>query len=203
MLKGSLAYRTNRDAIWHADVPKKYLRLLEHVPGDRILELGSAEGVLALVLAQRKEKIFALEMKKDRHEEALQLQAHWRERGLDVDRCEMILGNIKERFDLLPQVDTLLGVRSIYYLREDVQRVFDAVGQHVKHVVLCGNKNRARRYFDANGMPGDKLGTYNYYASKEGMISILETSGYSIVKTVDDGDPIVVGVKNVKGSHVR
>jgi hypothetical protein len=195
MFKGSLAYRTNRDAIWRAKAPEKYTRLIEYIPGDRILEFGSAEGVLALLLSQHKGKVIALEMKKDRHEEALDLQAQWRRLGRNVDRCEMVFGNLKDRLDLLKQVDTFVGVRSIYYLRDDIERVFESVGQHVKNVVLCGNKNRARRYFETNGAPDDKLGKYNYFASKEGMISILESCGYAITELVEYGDPIVVGMK--------
>jgi hypothetical protein len=58
---GSLAYRTNRKAIWRGDIPEKYTRLVDLVPGKRVLELGAAEGVLSLLLAQKKEKVFALD----------------------------------------------------------------------------------------------------------------------------------------------
>ena len=66
----SLAYRNNRKAIWRGNIPEKYTRLVDLVPGQRILELGAAEGVLSLLLAQKKEKVFALELKEERHEEA-------------------------------------------------------------------------------------------------------------------------------------
>ena len=193
--RGSLAYRTNKGSIWSARVPEKYTRLIDHIHGRRVLELGAAEGVLALLLAQHKEKVFALEMKEDRHQEALRLQEHRREQGYDVDRCEMIQGNILDRFDLLTQVDCLVGIRSIYYLRDKVDQVFGAVGQHVKHVTLCGNKNRAHRYFEADGEPGDKLGKYNFYASVEGMTTVLGNHGFTITRVIADGDPIVVAEK--------
>lgn len=191
---GSLAYRNNSRAIWRGEVPVKYTRLLDLVPGERVLELGAAEGVLALLLAQRKQKVFALELKPHRHEEALRLQAFWQQSGRDVARCEMVLGNIKDRFDLLASVDTLVAVRSIYHLREDIDLVFDAVGRQVKNVVLCGNRLRARNYRE--GRPsrnGD--GDFNYFASLEGMTALLEARGYRIVRAVAEGDPIVVGVK--------
>jgi hypothetical protein len=194
-LKGSLAYRTNRDSIWNAKVPEKYTRLSEHIHGSRVLELGAAEGVLALMMAQTKEKVFALEMRRERHEEALKLLEHRREQGYPVDRCEMIHGNILDRLDLLEQVDCFVGVRSIYYLRDEVDRVFSAVGKHVRHVTLCGNRNRARRYFEANGAPDDNLGKYNFYASIEGMTTVLGNHGYTITRVVTEGDPIVVGEK--------
>jgi hypothetical protein len=66
---------------------------------------------------------------------------------------------------LLRSVDTLLAVRSIYYLRADLADVFDAVGRHVPNAVLCGNKNRARKYAEAQGNPDDPLGKFNYFAT--------------------------------------
>ena len=194
---GSLAYRNNRDAIWRGDIPEKYSRLVELVPGERILELGAAEGVLSLILAQSKQKVFALELRQSRHEEALRLQASWRQRGLDVHRCEMIHGNIADRFDLLDSVDTLVAVRSIYHLREDLDAVFDAVGQRVPNVVLCGNANRARQYHAAKGRTNGGGGDFNYFASVEGMIAVLEARRYTIVRVVAQGDPIVVGAKAI------
>lgn len=114
---------------------------------------------------------------------------------MDVDRCEMVLGKIDDRLDLLKEVDTLLAVRSIYYLRDNLTNIFEVVKDHVPNVVLCGNKNRARKYSEANGKPDDKLGDFNYYASLPGMVTLLKDCGYTISKTIPDGDPIVVGVK--------
>ena len=192
---GSLAYRNNKDAILRGDIPEKYTRLLDLVPGDRVLELGAAEGVLSLLLARTKVAVIALEMRRPRHEEGLRLQGAWREQGMDVDRCEMVLGNVKDRLDLLARVDTLLAVRSIYYLRDDIEQVFEEVGRHVPHVVLCGNRNRAQEYFKTNGQPGDNLGKFNFFASVEGMTQVLEGCGYTIETVVAQGDPIVVGGK--------
>jgi hypothetical protein len=192
---GSLAYRKNKDAIQRGEIPEKYLRVLRLVPGDTVLELGAAEGVLSLLLAREKRRVIALEKNRDRHEEAKQLQTFWQSQGMDVSRCEMVLGSIQDNLALLRVVDTLLAVRSIYYLREDTDRVFDEVAAHVRHVVLCGNGNRGRRYFEENGNPSDKLGRYNYYSSLEGMRQVLADRGYTITHVVEEGDPIVVGVK--------
>lgn len=197
---GSLAYRTNQAAIWRGEIPDKYTRLVEVIPGDRILEIGSAEGVLALLLAGKKEKVIALERHRHRHEAALQLQAHWRQQGKDVDRCEMLAGDIRDRLDLLRQVDTLLAVRTIYHLHEDIHRVFEHVGKHVRNVVLCGNEGRVRRYTEANGEAHTKTQRFESFASLEGMTGLLEGCGYTIIETVADGDPVVVGVNESLGS---
>ena len=49
-MTGSLAFRKNEAAIRRGEVPDKYTRLLPYITGERILEIGSAEGVLALLL---------------------------------------------------------------------------------------------------------------------------------------------------------
>jgi hypothetical protein len=194
---GSLEYRKNKDAIKKGDIPAKYTRLLNYITGERILELGAAEGVLSLLLAERNHQVYALELRPDRHEEAKRLQRLWLDQGRHVSTCEMVLGDIRQKRDLLSKVDTLVAVRSIYYLRDQVDDVFAEVGKHVKRVVLCGNKNRAKTYFDAGGNPTDNLGRFNFYASVEGMTEVLKNAGYTIAETIRDGDPIVVGVKEI------
>ena len=192
---GSLAYRLNQGAIWRSDVPEKYTRLIEHIPGERVLEIGAAEGVLALLLARKKTKVIALEKHTKRHAAALELQAHWRAMGIDVDRCEMLAGDIRERLDLLQGVDTLVAIRMIYHLHGDIHPVFEHVARHVSHVVLCGNEGRARRSQDPNYEPADRTAQFDRYASIEGMTRLLEGVGYTIRETAVDGDPVVVGVK--------
>ena len=189
--RGSLAYRRNKEAIWAGEVPEKYTRIAAHVPGNRVLEFGAAEGVLALLIAQDKQQVFALEKRQERHGEALALQAAWQSMGYDVSRCEMVLGTLDDHPHLLEEVDTFVAVRSIYYLRDRIEPTFDLIGRHVEHVLLCGNRHRAKKY--RQGRRGIELGEYNYYATAEGMAELLRGAGYRIVRTVDDGDPIVVG----------
>ena len=113
----------------------------------------------------------------------------------------MVLGNIKQQLHLLKSVDTLLAVRSIYYLRTDLADVFDAVGRQLPNVVLCGNRNRARKYAESHGNPDDPLGKDNYFATLEGMTSLLEGCGYAIVASIADGDPIVIGAKTISPAN--
>ena len=205
MQNSSIAYRESKAAIRRGQIPEKYKRLVDVIAGNRILEIGAAEGVLALLLARKNKRVIALERHKGRHAEALKLQSHWRAEGMDVDLCEMTLGDITDRFDLLQQVDTLVAVRMVYHLHEDIHRVFEECGKCVPCVVLCGNRWRARRYLQPNDDPSNKTRQFDYYASSEGMVELLEASGYTIVKTVpsaDDlsqgigegDDPIVVGI---------
>jgi hypothetical protein len=194
---GSLAYRRNEAAILRGIVPEKYRRLLPYITGNRILEIGAAEGVLALLLVNDPRRtVTALELRPERHQSALALQAHWRAQGRRVDGCTMVCGDIRQRLDLLQGIETVVAVRAIYYLREDAVSVFRAVyDAGVTRVVLCGNANRARRFVAADGRPNDALGPHNYYASAAGMVDVLECAGYEADIEVEDdeGDPIVTG----------
>lgn len=188
-MTGSLAYRTNEAAILRGDVPEKYLRILPHVPAGKVLELGSAEGVLALLLARQGNEVVALERNSDRHAAAQSLAAAW-----GVGAVEFINGDITDRLAncLFHGVDTLVAVRMIYYLRETIDAVFAEVAKHIPNVVLCGNRNRADNW--RAGRPHKPLGEFNRYAAREGMRDLLERHGYRIEKEVTDGDEIVVGI---------
>ncbi len=195
-MSGSVAYRTHADAIKRGDVPDKYLRLLPHITGQRLLEFGAAEGVLALLLADRdpQAQIFALERRAERHTDARKLQALWRAQGRRVDGCQMVCGDICDRFELLEGIETVVAIRTIYHLRDAIDPVFSAIAAAgVRSVVLAGNAGRARKYVEAQGHPTDTLGPFNYYASVPGMTDVLTRAGYTVQSVVRVGDPIVVG----------
>lgn len=190
-MTGSLAFRKNEAAIMRGDVPAKYLRLLPFIPGNKILEIGSAEGVLALLLAKQGGDVIALERNPVRHEAAQVLRDAW---GMDVSGPRLICGDIRDNLARLEGIDTLVAIRMIYYLRDDLDTVFTEVAKHVPNVVLCGNINRANRW--RLGFPDDPGGPHNYYASEEGMTDLLTRHGYDIVDFNDEGDEIVVGRKD-------
>lgn len=189
-MTASLAYRKNEKAILRGDVPAKYTRLLPYIPGDRIIELGSAEGVLSCLLAQQGKEVTAVERKPARHKSALNLAHKW-----GVPGVTFVNGDIADALDCLLGHDTLVAIRMIYYLRERLDDVFAEVAKHVPNVVLCGNKNRAAMWRDC--VPDRPDGAENYYASQEGMRALLIRHGYEIADEVTEGDPIVVGQKDV------
>jgi hypothetical protein len=190
----SLAYRQAQADIWEGKVPAKFHRLLPFIGGGRVLEIGAAEGVLALLLSResRVDLVTALELRKERHQEGQRLQRAWAEQGFDVSRCLMLQGDIRDRLDLLQTVETLVAVRSIYYLREDARQVIAAAHRFVPRVVLCGNRNRAAQ---SRQHPRSELGRFNFLASIDGMTWLLKKAGYQIATVVAEGDPIVVGVR--------
>lgn len=192
-MTGSLEYRKNEAAILRGNVPKKYTRLLPYITGDRILEIGSAEGVLALLLAKDGKQVTALEKSRERHDTAEALREKW---GMDVNGPRFINGTISQHPELLVDggFDTLVAVRMIYYLGNALDSVFRLAARSIPNVVLCGNKNRAARYHA--GTPDEPLGKMNLYASAVGMAELLERHGYTVVETVLEGDPIVIGKKD-------
>jgi SAM-dependent methyltransferase len=188
-VRGSLAYRRNEAAILRGDVPEKYTRILPHIPPGRVLELGSAEGVLACLLAREGRTVTALERNPDRHAAALKLARKWNVHGVDFMNGDITdkLANV-----LFYNADTLVAVRMIYYLRESIDAVFAEVAKRIPRVVLCGNRNRADNW--RRGTPHEPLGEFNRYAAREGMRELLERHGYRIAEEVTNGDEIVVGV---------
>lgn len=186
-MTASLAYRKNAAAIQGGVVPDKYTRILPYVTGQRVVEIGSAEGVLALLLAKGGLEVTAVERNPERYAEALKLARKW-----GVESVEFVNAGISDDFSLLDGKDTLVAVRMIYYLRETIDAVFAEIAKRVPTVVLCGNRNRADNW--RRGTPHVPLGEFNRYASLEGMRDLLERHGYRIVKELTDGDEIVVGV---------
>jgi hypothetical protein len=187
----SLAYRKNQDAIIRGIVPEKYRRIVPFVTGQRILEIGSAEGVLALLLARAGKEVTALEKSEERHETAAQLYGEWLAREAKFKAPKFVNGDIADNLWALKDKDCLVAVRVVYYLGGRLNTIFADVAKFIPRVVLCGNRNRAERW--RGGTPDEPLGDFNRYAAREGMVELLERHGYRITQVVSEGDEIVVG----------
>ena len=192
---GSLAYRNAEEEIRKGHPPKKYTRLLPYITGDRILEIGSAEGVLALTFCHEKKpsSYIALELREDRHENAVKLKTQWEALNKNVGAVTLKVGDIRDNLELFDSVDTVVFIRSIYYLREDIDRVMlEAYKRGVKRVVLCGNKNRAAQSMND---PMSDEGIFNKPASEQGMMEILVRAGYNPTRHLLIDDPVVTGCR--------
>ena len=192
-MTASLAYRKNEAAILRGDVPPKFLQLLPFIPMGRTLEIGSAEGVLALLMAKHGYDVAAIEKSEERYEAALDLRDQWVADYPQIKSARFFKGDIRDNLFLFNQTDTLIAIRSIYYLGDALVDVFAEAARKVPNVVLCGNGNRAGRWRQGN--PDPPLLEWNRYAAREGMIELLERHGYRIVKegSVNKGDEVVVG----------
>ena len=100
-MTGSLAYRKNEAAIKAGDVPDKYTRLLPYIPGQNILEIGSAEGVLALLLARMGRNVTALEKSEERHSSANELYSRWEAREGHFVAPTFVNASIGERLSAI------------------------------------------------------------------------------------------------------
>lgn len=199
-MTASLAYRKNESAIKRGAIPEKYTRLLPYIPGDRVLEVGSAEGVLALCLGRAdlgaKKEVTALERRADRLSLASDLCNDWLKRYRFTAVPQFVRGDIVDSLGWLDGMDTFVAIRMIYYLGDQLDPVFEQVARKVPNVVLCGNGNRAGRWREGN--PDPPLLEWNKYASREGMTELLKRHGYRIVQegSVNKGDEVVVGRKD-------
>lgn len=186
----SLFYRENLDATEHGDIPHRYLRVASEVSGDRVLEMGAAEGTLCLLLAQRKRYVIGVEPHPQRVAVAVQRIAAAQPL---VGRVSFVYGDVRDHLSLLDKVDTFVGMRCIYYLREDIGLLFDAIAERVPEVVLTGNAEREARFASGDR---SKLGEYERYATLEGMTELLQSRGYQITLceagVPNERDPMVV-----------
>lgn len=191
-MTASLAYRTHAAAINAGAAPAKYTRIVPFVTGRSVVEIGAAEGVLALLLAERGHVVTAIEKSAERHAEALRLKDRWAAMGRNVASCAMVHGDARSA--PVDGIETVVAVRSIYYLRADAVAVLDRF-RDATRIVLCGNRNRACRWM-AGAIPDDDgLGEWNRFASIDGMKDLLAAAGYRVSEVVEDGDPIVIGCR--------
>lgn len=191
----SLAFRQHEAAIRAGCPPSKYTRLLDYIPRGRILEAGSAEGVLALLLAKRGDQVTAIEKSVERHDTAHDLRDEWKARGLLPDEPDIcyVSGDALTAIRIFEDgiFDAFVAIRAVYYFGDELDEIFAEVARKAPVVVLCGNKNRAARW--RAGTPDEPLGDFNRYAAREGMVELLTRHGYQIIDECREGDEIVVG----------
>ena len=192
-------FRKNREQIAQGNVPERYARTARYVPGTRILDIGSADGTLALFLAQSKELVIGAELMRYRHKTAQEMQRTWANRGAKTDNVRFINRGVKRVEPLLKEVDTVVLSRTLYHLRDDAFWLFDQLRRtkNIEFIALFGNRDKEREWFDTKGeQPG--LGKYLALAAQEGMEEILKNHGFDIetsIASTETEDPIVVGVR--------
>ena len=149
-MTASLAYRKNEAEILRGIVPEKYTRLLPFIPGDRVLEIGSAEGVLALLLARAGKTVYAVERNAERHSAALELFVEWTGHFPHEMNSPPFFtrGDVVDHLHLLERVDTFVAVRVIYYLGDQLDRVFAEVAKNVPNVVLLRKRKPGKSMGD-------------------------------------------------------
>lgn len=192
-------FRKNREQIALGNVPGRYERTASFVPGRRVLDIGSADGTLALVLAQSKEKVIGAELMRYRHRTAQQMQRTWAERGARTENLRFVNRGVKRVKPLLKEVDTVVLSRTLYHLRADASWLFSQLKEfdNIEYVALFGNRDKEREWFGSKGEQTG-LGEYLAFSGQEGMEDILRKHGFDIetsIASTETEDPIVIGAR--------
>lgn len=185
----SLFYRENQADIEAGRIPTRYGRVAECISSDSVVEMGAAEGTLGLLVAETGKRYLGVESNPARHMEAARRIAL----NGSLNSHALLLGDIRNHMSLLSDFDTFVGMRCIYYLRSDIHEVFDRICTSVQEVVLVGNAEREERYL--SGKRGS-LGESEYFATLDGMTSLLTARGF-LVSSTERGvpsqvDPLVI-----------
>ena len=135
------SFDENEECIRQGEMPERYKEISGLVAGDAILEVGSADGTLALVMAMTHQKVIACEVMAYRHNAALKLQQLWHDKGHDVDKCVFVNADIQDAMKYLHEVDTLVVIRTIYHLPFKTQDPVLGSGgtTHAEHQACCAH----------------------------------------------------------------
>lgn len=176
----------------------RVIEIGELVKGDRILEIGAAEGLQSLYLAQFKSYVCGIEISNLRYQKALELSKNMEKLGYRISNCDFIHGDILRQADLLKDFDTILIVRVLYHFRQmdDIYLLVDSILSKVNSVIIVGDRIKSEMFYAFNvSMKWNPVPFFNF-ASHEGMEFLLERADFSVSKgETTFGDPYVVGVK--------
>ena len=171
------------------------------IPGQDVVELGSAEGLLATKLATIKKSVLGVEISQSRVALAQELKVKLTQAGVLKENLNFLHGDIREAVRVLPSYETFVACRVIYHFRrvEDLQELFSAVAACARHVFLLGDRTKAAIFesfdldFSASPVP------FFYYASSTGMEHLLASFGYHVQSGVTSfGDPFTLGRKETQ-----
>jgi hypothetical protein len=151
--------------------------------------MGSAEGTLGSMVARVGTRYLGIESNPARHIEAVTRATQLGAPGAHA----LLFGDLRDHLLLLNDYETFVGMRCIYYLRDDITRVFDQVCSSVKEIVLVGNAEREERYLAGHR---GSLGEFERFATLDGMTELVTERGF-VVSRSDRGtprleDPLVV-----------
>lgn len=171
------------------------------IPGQTVVELGSAEGLLATKLATIKKSVLGVEISQARVALARKLEEKLRQAGVLKENLKFRHGDIRDVVRMLPSYETFVACRVIYHFRqvEELHELFSAVADYAQHVFLLGDRKKAAIFesfeldFATSPVP------FFYYASAAGMEDMLAFFGYQVESGVTSfGDPFTLGTKETQ-----
>ena len=126
--------------------------------GEKVLEIGSADGTQSLLLSQSKEYVVGIELMEYHYETSLELKKSWKNLGKNVSNCTFYKKDALEAKDFLKDIDTILMSRVVYHLRENINPVFESFRESkIENIVLVGCPRREKNWING-GETGDTMG---------------------------------------------
>ncbi|MCC5865177.1 MAG: class I SAM-dependent methyltransferase [Wenzhouxiangella sp.] len=191
--KHQASFRKNKELIYRGVFPERYIELRSLTPGNRILDVGSADGTFSLALSEKKESVFGVELTKARFDTAVDLKKHLHEQTKRYDNCTFHHGRIEDHPELLEKVDAVTFIRVAYYLPMDL--VLNQIRSHGKiaHLLLCGNRAREERAKQSK--PWGRARHSFKLATEKGMIDLMrahEIHDFKVVRMRSTGDPVLI-----------
>jgi len=190
------SFKRNKERIFAGDIPERYKELSSLIPGNRILDVGSADGTLALHLSATREHVYGVEQSLPRYQTATALQKTWSDRTGGYRNCTFLNASLLDKPELFEDVDTVTFIRVIYHLGEHADGIMRKIRekQNIRNVVLCGNRSKEMRL--QNGENFKQLGDYARLATEEGMVHLLKHYGFWVdppIRLESTGDCLVIG----------
>ncbi len=192
-------YEESKTLVKHLLFSDRVNELSELIKGNNVIEIGCAEGLLTLRLAQDRSSIIGYEISEHRYKKALELKHNLLEKGLNVSNVSFINKDILSEDHIPECVDSIIAVRVLYHFRRkrDLDRLVDNYIAKCKYVLFVGDRFKAEIYDSFNVDFCYHPTKYFYFATKAGMHSLLARGDFQINTGVTSyGDPYVIGVNN-------
>jgi SAM-dependent methyltransferase len=192
-------FRKNKEAIRSGFVPERLVSFANQIPGKKILEIGSADGTLALELGRRGKEVVGLELTKYRHETAVWLREEWVKQGIPVQNVKFVRSSASNAQDYVFQAETLVLSRTLYHLGEEAFMLFEMACKSptIKYVAILGNRVKERIFESGGSIPG-LPGRYLKLSSLEGMSDFVQSFGFAVAlaqEATNSRDPMVIASK--------
>ena len=188
----SLSYRKNLDAIVSGDFPKRFVEVGDLVEGESVLDVGGAEGSLALYLASKGKTVTVLEKSPERVQAGMLL----RQQVVGPDTRGTVSFILGDAIDVVPRLekrfDSIVFMRSLYYFRDDAVKLLSLARGFASQLILVANGNRERDFLSDPNYQHGGLGKFNFWSTLEGMDAAARMAGFTVANKVLQDDPILV-----------
>ena len=173
------------------------------IPAGRILEMGSAEGLLVSKLASMGNYCVGAEVSGERHQSAVEISRALSEDGLIANNLKLVNRDVTDEDWIFTGFDTFIAARVIYHFRSlrELKRLFAKIASEVEWVFLLGDREKSSAYESFGVDFAANPTKFFYFASQAGMSNLLESFGYEVTPgTTSWGDPYVVAQKRASPS---